>query len=206
MKNRNVYLYGAGGHAKVIRDILEAQGFIVEGITDDNPATVKFMEMEVMHSPKSGEEYIISIGNCDIRQKIAEKLEKSGCSFATAVHPSAIVSPHASIEEGSVIMQGAIVQSGAKIGRHCIVNTGASVDHDCSIGDYVHIAPGVTLCGEVEVSAGCWIGAGSVVVQGVKIGAGSLIGAGSVVCEDVPEGVVAYGNPCRVKREIEKKR
>lgn len=200
MKNKSVYLYGAGGHAKVVRDILEAHNINVKGVSDDNPATTKFMEMEVTHSHKSGENYIVTIGNCDIRRNIAKKLANEGCSFATAVHPSAVVSPHATIEEGSVVMQGAVVQSCAHIGRHCIVNTSASVDHDCNIGDFVHIAPGATLCGEVTIGEGCWIGAGSVVIQGVKIGAGSFIGAGSVVCKDVPEGVVAYGNPCKVRR------
>ncbi len=202
MRNKSVYLYGAGGHAKVIRDILEACGSSVEGIIDDNPATTQFMEMEVMHSPKEGEEYIISIGNCAIRRKVVEKLADEGCTFATAIHPSAIISKHATIEEGSVVMQGVIVQSGAKIGRHCIVNTAATVDHDCNIGDYVHIAPGVTICGDATIGEGCWIGAGSVVIQGVKIGKGSFIGAGSVVCKDIPEGVIAYGNPCKVKRNI----
>ena len=201
MKSKSVYLYGAGGHAKVIRDILEACNIYVAGVSDDNAETTKFMEMEVMHTLKNGEEYIVSIGNCNIRRKIAEKLAAGGCSFATAIHPRAIVSPHAKIEEGCVVMQGAVVQSCTHIGRHCILNTGATVDHDCNIGDYVHIAPGVTLCGEVSVGDGCWIGAGSVVIQGIKIGAGSFIGAGSVVCEDIPEGVVAYGNPCRVKRK-----
>jgi sugar O-acyltransferase (sialic acid O-acetyltransferase NeuD family) len=202
MKNKSVYLYGAGGHAKVIRDILEECDITVKGISDDNPATTQFMEMEVMYGPKSGEEYIVSIGNCGIRRKIAEKLADEGCTFATAIHPSAIISKHATVEEGSVVMQGAIVQSGAKIGRHCIVNTAATVDHDCNIGDYVHIAPGVTICGDVTIGEGCWVGAGSVVIQGVKIGRGSFIGAGSVVCKDIPEGVVAYGNPCKVKRDI----
>ena len=202
MKNKSVYLYGAGGHAKVIRDILEACDITLKGIVDDNPSTTQFMEMEVMHALKSSEEYIVSIGNCDIRRKIAEKLADSGCKFTTAIHPSAIISKHASVEEGSVVMHGAIVQSGARIGRHCIVNTSATVDHDCNIGDYVHIAPGVTICGDVTIGEGCWVGAGSVVIQGVKIGKGSFIGAGSVVCKDIPEGVVAYGNPCKVKRNI----
>ncbi len=200
MKSKRVYLYGAGGHAKVVRDILEACGSEVAGISDDNHATTNFMEMEVMHSCKRGEDYIVAIGNCDIRRKIAQKLAYEGCSFVTAVHPSAVVSPRATIEDGSVVMQGAVVQSCARIGKHCIVNTSASVDHDCNVGDYVHIAPGVTLCGEVTIGDGCWIGAGSSVIQGVKIGAGSFIGAGSVVCKDIPEGVVAYGNPCRVRR------
>lgn len=200
MKNKNIYLYGAGGHAKVVMDILDACRMQTAGIVDDAPTLEEFMGYEVAHEFTKEAEYIISIGNCNIRKKVAEKLSNGGCSFATAIHPSATVSPHAGIEEGSVVMQGAVIQSCAHIGRHCIVNTNASVDHDCKIEDFVHIAPGATLCGEVCVGAGSWIGAGAVVIQGVKIGKGCMIGAGAVVCSDIPDGVVAYGNPCKVKR------
>ena len=101
-------------------------------------------------------------------------------------------------------MQGSTIQSAAKIGKHCIVNTNASIDHECVIGDFVHISPQATLCGNVHVGTGSWIGASAVVIPGVKIGRWSVIGAGSVVVNDVPDGVVAYGNPCRIRsRKIE---
>lgn len=53
-----------------------------------------------------------------------------------------------------------------------------------------------------EVGRNCWIGAGAVIMPGVTIGDNSVIGAGSVVTKDIPANVVAYGNPCRVAREI----
>ena len=99
-------------------------------------------------------------------------------------------------------MQGAIVQSDVCIGSHCIINTGASVDHECLIADYVHISPHCTLCGNVQVGEGTWIGAGSVVIPGVKIGKWSIIGAGSVVTKDIPDGVLAVGNRCKIIKNI----
>lgn len=54
----------------------------------------------------------------------------------------------------------------------------------------------------VKIGARCWIGAGALVMPGVTIGEGTVIGAGSVVTKDIPANVVAYGNPCRVVREI----
>ncbi len=57
----------------------------------------------------------------------------------------------------------------------------------------------------VHIGKNCWIGAGSVILPGVTIGEGSVIGAGSVVTMDVPAGVVAVGNPCRILREIGEK-
>ena len=190
-------LYGAGGHAKVIKEILEAQGVAVEGIIDDNPALNDFMGMPVRHELTGVQEVLVSIGYNDVRRKVVERIAQQ-VTFGTAIHPTAIVSPTAIVGEGSVVMQGAILQVETKVGRHCIVNTGASIDHECVLGDYVHVSPHATLCGDVQVGEGSWIGAGAVVIPGVRIGKWCVIGAGSVVLHDVPDGVVAVGNPCKI--------
>ena len=89
------------------------------------------------------------------------------------------------------------------------------------IGDWVKFGPNVTIVTaghpvlpelrkdpalqfnkDVHIEDGVWIGAGVVVLPGVTIGKNSVIGAGSVVTKDIPENVVAVGNPCRVMREI----
>jgi maltose O-acetyltransferase len=54
----------------------------------------------------------------------------------------------------------------------------------------------------IEIGSDCWIGGAAVILPGVKIGSRSVIGAGSVVTRDIPSGVVAAGNPCRVIREL----
>jgi len=93
-------------------------------------------------------------------------------------------------------------------------------DIEVYIGDNVMIAPNVTISPTghpvnpetritgkqfsipVTIEDNVWIGANSVILPGIKIGKNSVIGAGSVVTKDVPENVVAVGNPCRVLREI----
>lgn len=191
-----MYLYGASGHAKVIIDILKAQGIEVKALIDDNQDLESLCGYPVIHSAENcSPTIIISIGNNAVRKKIANQLS---CDFATAIHPSAIISPSAQVAEGTVIMQGAIVQAEAQIGKHCIINTGATVDHECIIGDYAHISPNATLCGNVHVGEGTQIGAGSVVVPNVKIGKWSLICAGSVVTKDIPDYCIAAGNRCKV--------
>lgn len=194
-----VYLYGASGHAKVIRDVLATQGIPVIGLVDDNLSLAEFEGIPVSHSAKGLSPLIVSIGNCQIRRKVVEKL--GDVSFGTAIHKSAIIASGVTIDQGSVIMAGAILQPGVSIGRHCIVNTGASVDHDCKLDSYVHIAPHCTLCGDVHIGEGTWLGAGSTVIQGVQIGKNCFIGAGSVVVKDIPENSFCYGNPCRVRRK-----
>ena len=57
----------------------------------------------------------------------------------------------------------------------------------------------------VRIGKNCWLGAGVIVMPGVTIGDNTVIGAGSVVTKDIPSGVVAVGNPCRVLREVGEK-
>lgn len=197
---KGLTLYGAGGHCKVVIDILAAIGKQVRRVMDDSPSGDNLVGIPLEKHEDSNiyENAIITIGNCAIRKKIVESV--SVRNWLTAVYPSAIVSPSAAINEGTVVMQGAVIQAFATIGRHCIVNTMASVDHDVRVHDFVHVASGATICGGAEIGACTWIGAGTVVKQGIRIGTNCMIGAGSVVVKDIPDNVVAYGNPCKVIR------
>lgn len=193
-------LYGASGHAKVIIDILEANGIKIDYIIDDNPSVRELLSYEVRQNTGYYDKAIIAIGSNEIRRRIVESIEVK--QYITAIHPTAIISPRARIGSGTVVMQGSIIQSSTEIGTHCIVNTGASVGHDCEVCDFVHIAPHATLAGNVSVGAGTWIGAGTVVRQGITIGSGSMIGVGSVVVKDIPDNVIAYGNPCKIIKNM----
>ena len=195
--NLPVYLYGAGGHAKVILDLLKSKDITVPEIYDDNPAIESFMGIPVSHTNICSP-LIIGIGNNHIRKTIAEKINKDIFS-SFQYDKTAIISDCASIEKGTVVMQGAIIQSSVKIGKHCIINTGVSIDHDCILQDYVHIAPRSTLCGNVTVGEGSFIGAGTVVIPNIRIGKWVVIGAGSVVTRDIPDNVIAYGSPCKIQ-------
>lgn len=191
-------LYGASGHAKVIIDTLEALGKRIDWIVDDDANRKELLGYEVRRNTGKYDAAIIAIGNCQIRQEKVKELDVK--TWETAVHPSAVVSPRACLGEGTVVMAGVLINACANVGRHCIVNTGASIGHDVEVSDFVHVAPHATLAGGVSVGEGTWIGAGSVVKQGIHIGKNCMIGAGSVVVKDIPDGVTAYGNPCRVMR------
>ena len=108
------------------------------------------------------------------------------------------------------------------IGDNVFINFNAVI-LDCApvtIGDGAQIAPGVQLLAAdhprdaetrrdllelahpVSIGANAWLGAGAIVLPGVSVGDDSIIGAGSVVTRDVPDGVLAVGNPCRVVRTL----
>lgn len=193
-----INLFGASGHAKVVMDIIRAQGDDVGALYDDDPHCTEIYNKPVLRASEVGfaSPYIISIGSNKARKHISERYQMR---YAKAIHPNAQISEAATVGDGSVIMQGAIIQADAQIGRHCIINTGATVDHECRIGDFVHVSPHATLCGNVHIGDGAWIGAGATIIPGVKIGKWSTVGAGSVVLRDIPDGAVAYGNPCKIQ-------
>jgi UDP-N-acetylbacillosamine N-acetyltransferase len=146
---------------------------------------------------------ILGFGHCEARLRLADFVRAEGFSLATAIHPSAIIAADASIGSGTVITGGAVVNPGSKIGENVIINTSASVGHECVVEDGAHVGPGARLAGKVVVGRASWVGIGAIVVERVRIGANSLIGAGGVVVNDIPEGVVAYGNPAKVVRKAE---
>ena len=110
-------------------------------------------------------------------------------------------------------------------GNNVYANFGLTLVDDTHIyvGDYTMFAPHVTLAtaghpilpelrekayqynAPIHIGRNCWLGAGVIVLPGVSIGDNSVIGAGSVVTKDIPANVVAYGNPCKVVREIGEK-
>ncbi len=111
------------------------------------------------------------------------------------------------------------------LGSHVYVNYNLTLVDDTHIyiGDHVMIAPNVVIATgthpihpelrrkeaqynlPVHIQDNVWLGAGCLVMPGVTIGENSVIGAGSVVTKDIPENVVAVGNPCRVLRDISEK-
>lgn len=201
----NILLYGASGHCKVIMDSVFLQGDNVEAVLDDNPKKDAIYGVSIVN-PKEfkidAESLItISIGDNKIRKAISEKVN---ARFHTVIHPTAILSKHSSVGEGTVIMAGVIINPDSFIGKHCILNTGAVIDHDCTIGDYAHISPNASLAGDVSVGEGSHIGIGASVIQGVKIGKWAIIGAGSVVLKDIEDYAVVVGNPARIIKYTEK--
>lgn len=199
MPSRVTYLIGAGGHAKVIADILIQSGRPPAAFLDDAPQHNQLLGITVIKGlelPEPGSAVIVGVGDNATRERIAQRYGR----FDVAIHPSAIVSRHAEIGPGSVVMAGVVINAGARVGSHCIVNTGAILDHDCLISDFAHIAPGATLGGNVRVGVGSMVGLGANVIHGRSIGDHTIVGAGSTVVHDLPPCVVAVGSPARAIR------
>lgn len=192
------YLYGAGGHGKVVIEIAELSGVQIAGLVDADPAINRLLGYPVSTVLPIDEEalFTISIGDNRTRKDIVLKLGRR--KFQTLIHLNTAISSRSRLAEGTVVMAGATINTDASIGKHCIINTNASIDHDCCIDDFVHISPNATLAGNVTVGEGTSIGIGACVIQNIKIGKWCTIGAGTIVIRDVPDGATVVGNPGRV--------
>ncbi|MCL2773483.1 MAG: acetyltransferase [Oscillospiraceae bacterium] len=199
--SHNVIIIGAGGHAKVIADIVLKNNDTLMGFLDDNkpkneiilgyPVLGKLDDI-VFFDDKAV--FIIGIGNNAVRKSLSEKYN---VTWHTAIHPSASIGIDVTIGDGTVIMANAVINPSAKIGRHCIINTGAIVEHDNVISDYVHISPNASLGGTVKVGECTHIGIGASVKNNITITNDCVIGAAAVVVKDVVSKGVYVGVPAR---------
>ncbi len=206
----NVVIVGAGGHGKVILDILqntpsiEVIGFIDDGQKSQGKEINGIPVIGTINSlPQLRQKYgiegaIIAIGNRGVRATVFEKVKGMGLKLINAIHPSAIISKNVKLGAGVMIAPGAIINTNSAIGDDVIINTGATIDHDNIIGDHVNIQPGVSLGGTVTVKAYAEVGIGATVIQNINIGENSTVGAGAVLIADVPDNVTVVGVPGRI--------
>ncbi len=201
---------GAGGHARVMIEILAANRDVeivgLLGVADEVGRTVMGLNVlggdqmlpNLVASGVSGAFIGVgSVADSSLRRLLYQRVMKQKLTLIPVVHPSAIVSPSARLGAGPVVMAGVIVNAGADVGANVILNTGAIVEHDVRIGDHCHIAPGACIGGEVTIGAGTHVGIGAVIRQGLRIGSGVVIGAGAVVVDDVSDGATVAGVPAR---------
>lgn len=204
-----VFVFGAGGHAKVVAGLLSACGRQIVAFVDDkvSESGSQFLERPLLHPDALAEgigkgRAIIAIGDNWIRQRKAQKWTGK-LTWDRVVHPWTWTDKTIHIEKGSVVLAGAVIQADVTIGSHVIINTRATIDHDCRIDDYSHIAPGACLAGNVSVGTGSFIGIGTSVIPGIQIGKGCVVGAGAVVVKDIPDYCLAVGVPARIIRRFE---
>jgi UDP-perosamine 4-acetyltransferase len=208
--DRSLVVIGAGGHAKVLIDCLRFAGWDVVGCTDADPTERRCNGVPVIGTDdrlatlrsEGVAHAFCAIGDNRLRERIGGKLADLGFTLPSVVGPGAIVSTSVRIGAGAAVLPGAVVNVDSVLGDFAIVNTNANIDHDGVIGRAAHIGPGASLAGEVRVGARTFVATGSAVIPQRKIGNDTIVGAGSVVVRDLPDGVIAFGNPAVVRRRL----
>lgn len=202
----SIIIVGAGGHAKVCIELLQAMGETVAFCIGGADSTDQCLQIPVL----KGDEHLtslrsegyyrvfIAIGANHLRERLANLAMGQGYQLVNAISPQAVVSATAKLGMGIAIMPGAIINAETVLGDLAIVNTGATVDHDCRIGKAAHVAPQCVLAGNVSVGEQSFLGIGCKVIPEVNIAEQVTVGAGAVVITDIPPYAKAVGVPAKI--------
>lgn len=202
-----VIIVGAGGHGRVVAEIVQCSGATVLGFVDDGLSAGTSVlglpvigPMSVLAQQPRPVSIALGIGDNARRRAVACLCFGQGLELRAWLHPTAVVSVSARIGRGSVVGPLAVVNPEAQLGDGVIVNSAAVVEHECVVGDFAHLSPNSAMAGRSRVGQESHLGIGACTIQGVRIGARTVIGAGSVVTRDIGDDVVAFGSPARVIR------
>ena len=205
-----VIILGAGGHAKVIIDLLRAGGrYMIVGLLDADPSPRTVLGVPVIDAdsalPRIRREGVahafVAVGENGARATLAQNVISSGFELINAVSPAAVLAPSTRIGSGVAIMPGAVINADSTVSDLAIVNTGASIDHDGNIGYCAHVGPGCAIAGNVSIGRLAFLGVGVSVIPGISVGERAIIGGGACVVRDIPPGVLARGVPARVVKD-----
>jgi acetyltransferase EpsM len=218
---RPIYIIGGSGGGMIAASIVEeSKDMYVEGFLNDfipvGNAIGKYKKYPIVGTTDKIDE-ILSTTDAQIfvayktmkkERQMLEKLEKLNIPedrFVSLFHSTAII-PHGfcSIGKGVLLAANSQLSSDTTIGNNCILFGGAFLGHDSTLERYVTVANNVSIGARVNIGAASHIGSNASIKEGVSIGKYSLIGIGAVIVKDIPENVIAVGNPARIipKNEI----
>jgi sugar O-acyltransferase (sialic acid O-acetyltransferase NeuD family) len=205
-----VIVFGAGGHARVVIECLQAQGVVIHGVLARDAAA---HGTALLGAPILGDDtllptlrgqgvdcFVVGVGGVrdnTARRRLFEAGLAAGLRPFTVRHPTAICSPSATIADGAQLLPGSIVNASAVIEENVIVNTGAIVEHGCVVEAHTHVATGARVAADVRIGRAAHIGAGATIRQGLVVGTEAVVGAGAAVTRDVPPHAVVAGVPAR---------
>jgi sugar O-acyltransferase (sialic acid O-acetyltransferase NeuD family) len=205
---QKIIIFGAGGHATSVANVAESAGYEVIAFVDKDKTGETLLDRPVFNECAAIEGWqdlflAIAIGDNFTRERVYRDLQLR-CSpqrFPVLVHRSATISKHAKIDFGTVVMPGALVGPNCIVGKFCLLNTRASIDHDTTMLDFSSLAPGAIAGGRVSIGLRSSIAISATVINGISIGNDTIIGASSLLNSNLPNNVVAYGNPAKIIRQ-----
>ena len=216
---KRIVILGGQGDGVVIASALQDLRAFDEDIVPygflndfDSPGT-KIANLPVLDKPENAKKFLeqkdiyfisalLKVKESYQRSQKVEKLKIPIERYFTLIHPHATVSKSAKVGNGTFVGPHANIMPDAIIGNHCSFRASANVGHECIIGDYCYMAPNSTLSGRVKLGNGVHIGPNASVLEGVKIGSYSVIGIGSVVLKDIPDFVIAFGYPAKIRKKM----
>ena len=213
MNKTNIVLIGGGNHAQYSIDIIEKENkFNIVGVIDsiknigDDVYGYKVIgkqeNIETLAMDYNFGAGIITVGDNWSRYQIYNYISHVHpmFKFVNAIHPSVIVGNNVKFGFGIIAMAGVIFNPGADIGNFSFFATSAQIEHDCTICKFASVSAGSILGGHVHIKDYAAVTLGVTIVDRLTIGENAVIGSGSLVTKDIPDHVLAYGNPAKVIR------
>ncbi len=147
-------------------------------------------------------EAVIAVGEPYAREHMWHKLKANGIPLAAPlIHPGCKVARGAGLGDGTVVSFGAFISFNTNVGANVYIQPNSGVGHDVTIGDNSVISAGVRIAGRCSIGKNTYIGLSVPVRDQMTIGEGVIVSMGSVVQRDIPDHVIAMGNPARAMKE-----
>ena len=156
-----------------------------------------FTEVDANQYPQ----FCLGVYNPSIKKTLVNKYNLDINKAINVIHSTLSKSDTAILGGGILINSLVSIAAHTIIGNYVSINRHVSIGHHTTIGNYTSINPGVNIAGNVSIGEATTIGMGANVLNKIKIGSNTIVGAGSVVTKDLPDNVIAYGNPCKIIRE-----
>lgn len=202
---KRIIIVGAGGHSAEIDDYINmgkngAEGEMeVIGFIDDNPLqydgyrfSAPFLGGIKDHSVRTDCYYIMGIANIKYRRPILERFLGDGAKFTTFIHPTATISPSATIGDGVVIALHVNIGPNVVVGDFSLINSRCSLGHDTRIGKYNFISPNVCFSGFSTVGDENLFGINSATIPGITVGNRNKIMAGMTLDKNVGDDETVF--------------
>lgn len=209
----NIVIFGTGGHARVVAEAagldstVNVVGFVAAKsaaikTVDDLPVLGADDALLGLVKEHNLQGFVVGVGDNHRRAELTRDIMRRCPALqpVTITHPTTVISAHATVGLGTVLLPGATVNCGTELGAGCIVNTNATIEHDCQFGAFASVGPGATVGGSCQIGVETAIGIGATVSNNISIGTQTVVGAGAVVVRDLPDRQVAYGNPAKPAR------
>lgn len=208
-----LFVYCAGGFGKEIYDTAlranqaRPQWEDILFIDDYAESGSAFYGTRVFHfedvlaqNPLDSFEVVIANGEPVHRKTIHDKVVARGVKLGVVVDSSVVQSHTCLLHPGAIITPQCIVASLAEVGVNAAINAKAIVGHDVRVGAHTVISSMVNIGGACRIGERSYVGMGTQIKEGVTIGNEVIVGMGSVVYNDIPDGMIALGNPARPMR------
>jgi sugar O-acyltransferase (sialic acid O-acetyltransferase NeuD family) len=212
----NILLFGGGLQANVCIDIIEKEDkYKIAGIVDSKAVIgSQLYGYEVVGRQENIDQlikiYSVSAGLITIGDNYSRKFVRDFIisivpqfNFINAIHPNVSIGRNVKLGKGVVMMAGVIVNPDSIVGDFCILNTGAQLEHNCTMEEFALLSAGSITGGKVRIGKYSAITLGVTIIDRINIGENTVVGSGSLVLNDLPDNVLAYGNPAKIIRTRE---